>query len=146
MPTIIDYSIGSLGEVKYSRLTLSEFQNIYGQGWVLYEGQSIVGTPLATLLSISTLEDARALFPRAGNNGRSDGFANPDGDQVAGTNNQDRFASHGHSYGTYGNSPGVTGNIASSADILRSSGSTNATGGSETSSKSIILNAFIRVA
>jgi hypothetical protein len=149
MPTILDYSIGSLGEVKYSRLTEAQFQAIYGTNWVLYDGRSIVGTPLATLLSISTLEDHRALFPRAGNNGRSDGYADPDGDQVAGTNNLDKFLNHSHQE-TYspagGGGPGIQGvGGAGQANTYLFTDGANQGGGNETAGKSMILNAFIRI-
>lgn len=149
MPYIQDDSLGGLGEVKYWRLTQSQAQALYGPGWVLYEGQSIAGSALATLLSISTLEDHRALFPRAGNNGRSDAYANPDGDQIAGTNNQDRFASHIHNAKNVNSAGGNNNQISSQGGDSGSFRTANdvvmATGGSETSGKSIILNAFIRI-
>jgi hypothetical protein len=145
MPYIQDDSIGTIGEVKYSRLTETQFQLLYGPGWILYAGQDITGSQLATQLGITTLEDFRALFPRAGNNGRSDSFANPDGDQVAGTVNLDKFASHNHSifsdesFGSF-SSPNCATGLNNHGNVP-----TQFTGQNETAGKSGILNCFIRI-
>jgi len=140
-------------------LTETQFQLLYGPGWVLYAGQSIVGSQLANMLSISTLEDFRALFPRAGNNGRSDSMMNPAGDQPAGTTNVDLTLDHVHFMTPYtGNTGSNTGSppitypsyqpIQTPGARYTGNGTPSyspGTMGAETAGKSGILNCFIRI-
>ena len=35
-----------LGEIRYSILTLEQFQKLYGKGWILMDGSSIIGSDL----------------------------------------------------------------------------------------------------
>jgi hypothetical protein len=63
-----------IGTVKYSLLTLVQFQAIVGSGWVLCDGSSCNPSDYHTLTGITTVKDYRGYF-LAGNKGslRGDG-------------------------------------------------------------------------
>jgi hypothetical protein len=87
----------SLGDIRQSLLTESQFQAINGTGWVLMDGRSITGSGLATLTGLTTLPDARGVVLRGKNNGRSTATGNPDGDVAVGTFQADQNGAHSHS-------------------------------------------------
>jgi len=101
--------VGALGSVQFSILTQTQFQAVYGTGWVLCQGQSISGSALASLTGITTLPDCRGMSLRGKNNGRSDGSQNPDGDVALGTYQADNFASHTHVQNTHGHTVNDSG-------------------------------------
>lgn len=142
--TVVTLDQGYIGQYLHSSLTESQMQTLYGVGWILADGRSVAGSAWATLTGNTNAPDARDMFLRGKNNGRADAFANPDGDQALGTQNQDKFESHTHTY-TFGQ--GDTSNVYPIAD-----GNTNlvnqptsATGGNETAPKSLIVNIFIKI-
>jgi hypothetical protein len=81
----IEDNAGQVGDVVDSILDEATIQSKRGPGWVLMDGRNIEGTELAQLTGWTTLPDARGIFRRAKNNGRSDGNQNPDGEVAIGT-------------------------------------------------------------
>ncbi len=91
-----DLATAGLGDVKYSILSETQFQNVNGDGWVLMAGQdkttlgigpsepSVFDYLDAANSSTTNLPDGRGLFLRGKNNSRSDGNENPDGDSLLG--------------------------------------------------------------
>jgi hypothetical protein len=91
-------SAGStVGDVRESLLTQTQFQAVNGPGWVLMDGRDISGSALATLTGLTSLPDARGVALRGKHHGRSDGGGNPDGDLAIGFSQADALGSHGHS-------------------------------------------------
>src|SRR6266540_3115535 len=85
-----------LGEIRYSILTPEQFQSLYGKGWILMDGSSIIGSDLEKTFNWTEVPDARGLFLRAKNNGRSDGRENQNGDLKLGQFQEDTLRSHNH--------------------------------------------------
>ena len=73
-----------VGMIVQSILTEAQFQALNGTGWVLMDGRNIAGSQYATITGTSALPDARGMFLRGKNNGRSDGNQNPDGEKNLG--------------------------------------------------------------
>jgi hypothetical protein len=74
----------AVGDVKESMLTESQFQEVMGNTWVLMDGRDVSGSDYASITGNTTLSDARGIFRRAKNNGRSDGQEDPDGERNLG--------------------------------------------------------------
>ena len=70
MPKVLDDSKGGLGTTVDSILTLVQFQALHGAGWVLSDGQNIVGSALHALTGQTTVADFRGEFKRGLDNGR----------------------------------------------------------------------------
>jgi hypothetical protein len=153
-----------VGTVVYSMLDQPTFQSQVNSGetWLLADGRSIAGLNLKfeTLTHASNIPNLLGVFIRGKNNGRSDGFQNPDGELALGQVTADRFASHDHGGGNHshntstqnGAAPDFGGIIVripsfGTFDSATSSSGAiiNAQGGAETSPKSVTLNPFIRV-
>ena len=138
----------NVGEVKQSILTEAQFSTEYGEGWVLMDGRDITGSDLATITGNTTLPDARGIFLRGKNNGRSDGSQNPDGDLAIGTTQADEVGGHDH--------PGVK-HTPYGYDIYFSIGNnqlgyadnrdevTGTSGGNESRPTNITVNTFIKI-
>ena len=140
--------VGSVGDIKDSRLTEEQFVLENGIGWLLYDGSDITGRRLATLISSNVLEDARGIARRGKNNGRSDGNENPDGDLALGTYTADKLGSHDHnsSLNTPTNQPSAAiGNGVRATTPGLGSFNTGLTGDNETSPKNLTVNVFIKV-
>jgi hypothetical protein len=88
-------SAGQVGDVVDSILDEATIQLLRGPGWVLMDGRNIEGTRLNELTGLTTLPDARGVFRRAKNNGRSDGNENPAGELAVGSNQSDSTATNG---------------------------------------------------
>lgn len=134
-----------LGEIRYSLLTPEQFQEYYGPEWILLNGSSILNSDLHRIFGWAKLPDARGLFLRGKQNGRSDNNGNPDGDLALGEYQRDMFESHTHSYTAYqfpnmGSSGKVVGVWGSSTDK-----STGFAGGIETRPRSITVNIYIKI-
>lgn len=91
-------SSGCIGDVKYSILAPDTFLTINGNGWRLMNGDSIIGTKLNQLYSVTKIPDARGIFLRGMNSGREDGFQNPENKNV-GEPQPDALKEHVHSFG-----------------------------------------------
>lgn len=95
-------STGCVGDIKYSILKPGVFTKRY-PGWVLLDGGSSIETDsifkvskLYNLLKVPSLPDARGVFLRGMNEGRSIETGNPDGDKPVGTRQSDEFETHDH--------------------------------------------------
>ena len=139
----------NVGEVKQSILTEAQFQSLYGDTWVLMDGRDITGSDLATVTGNTTLPDARGIFLRGKNNGRSDGNENPAGELAEGTYEADEFGSHFHRVSRENDVPGLqyhTARAFRGAYSTSGSGSTTDTvGGNETRPKNITVNTFVKI-
>lgn len=159
-----NHSEGHVGEIRYSILTEEQFQELYGREWELMNGQPLdSGSKLRALWGKGNLPDARGVFLRCKNNGRSDGRQNPGGDLAVGTYQADQFKSHNHSISVRGQvfynrfrndgdtwpggmAPGPVFDDAQTKGIARDYiPDTNGAGGSETNPRCITVNAFIKV-
>ena len=80
---------GFVGEYKYSDLTEAELQGEYGTKWILADGRDVTGSKYAEITGRNNVPDARGLFFRGKNNGRSDGNENPAGEQDLGSYEDD---------------------------------------------------------
>ena len=158
----------SIGDIRESVLTESQFQALNGPGWVLMDGRDISGSALDTLTSMSTLPDARGVVLRGKNNGRDNSTGNPDGDLAIGTAQTDQFGSHVHSVTANPHTGGSGGtdkiaafnqgyptNALGPVSFVVNSVQTRqipygrllaaATGGNETRVRSVTVNVFIRI-
>lgn len=162
---------GKIGEIRYSILTLEQFQELYGPTWELMKGQSISkDSELFHLWGKEELPDARGVYLRSANHGRAPAEGNPHGDSDAcGAYLSDNFKSHNHSGisgedapdhshghgwpGRYGDGGFDKGNKAGAIwDGARTHGASTrhrhsipAAGGSETRPRSVIVNTYIKV-
>ena len=67
-----------VGEIRYSILTRAQFRELYGEEWDLMQGQAIeADSELLQSWGKGHVPDARGLFLRGCNNGRTDFYANP---------------------------------------------------------------------
>lgn len=68
---VVDYNFDSqnleVGRVVASRMSLSQFQDIHGDGWVLCDGGSASGSLYATITGLTTVPDYRSEFLRGAN-------------------------------------------------------------------------------
>lgn len=155
---------GSIGEVRKSMLTLVQFQAQNGTGWVLADGQNVSGSKYHTITGSTTVPDMRGVFLRGKNNGRADGNQDTGGERALGNFQGDQMVSHRHRMysgsggggGTTlgnGSSQGVGGTTGASGlgyyDTAPSGGGNpyneNSGAGTETRSRNIAVNIFIKV-
>lgn len=136
---------GRVGDIKHSRLTEEQFIEQNGAGWILYDGSDITGTKLASIISLSVLEDARGQFLRAKNNSRSDGNENPDGDVALGTWQADELGNHRHSISGRAGKGTSNAQPVTVSDNYTSTAYTDYEGGNETRPKNLTVNIFIKV-
>lgn len=115
-PEAFNSSTLSLGSIQHSMLTPTQFTSLNGACWKLMDGSSIVGSQLATLTGMTTVPDARAMFFRGANNGRTDGYKNPQNMALGQTQNQDwkDFYMSNNNWGT-GYNHGWNGNQKATA-------------------------------
>src|SRR5690349_6825897 len=99
---------GMLGEIRYSILTVKQFQKLYGNEWVLMDGSSIQNSDLHNKFGWNKIPDARGVFLRSKNYNRSVKSGNPDGDLDLGKYQSDELVKHNHqqSAGDIGNGTG----------------------------------------
>lgn len=79
----------NVGAIQHSILTVEQFQSLNGDCWKLLNGQNIAGTDYAVLTNTTLLPDARGLFFRGANNGRTDSYKNSQNTALGGIQNQD---------------------------------------------------------
>jgi len=143
-------STGSVGEVKASLLTESQFQSQNGTGWVLSDGRDVTGSAFHALTGNTVIPDARGVALRGKNNGRADGNQNPDGDLAIGAFQGDSVQPHNHYYdftnGGVGapNTAMLTGSIGdiNGTVVIKSTGPNI---GTETRMRNITVNYFVKI-
>jgi hypothetical protein len=156
----------SIGDIRQSLLTESQFQALNGAGWVLLDGRSISGSALATLTGITTLPDGRGVVLRGKNNGRSTSTGNPDGDLALGFAQTDQNLAHGHEITSDAHTGGGNENLPAAFNqgyptnglgprsFVASVGPRNipygrllaaSVGGNEARMRNITVNTFIRI-
>ena len=149
---------GVVGEIRYSILSVEQFQEKYGTSWVLLDGRDIPDSTLSQL-GWKQIPDGRGLFLRCKNQGRKDGKQNPDGDLQVGRYQKDELCSHDHGRTPPGANEQVistawpdlgfqkivpcTGGMSSTA--LLNNLRTASTGGFETRPRCITVNAFVKI-
>ena len=145
----------TVGDVKQSLLSLSQFQNLMGDCWVQMLGQDVVGSDYASITGKDNLPDARGRFLRiAGGNA-----------PAVGVTQEDAFQSHKHKtssaytntglqlYGTYSPPSAVFNHgdgSSSSYGHLTSTAYTDGINGTprqanETRPQNLGVNAFIKI-
>jgi hypothetical protein len=144
----------NVGEVKQSILTEAQFQSLYGDTWVLMDGRDVTGSDLAVVTGNNTLPDARGVFLRGKNNGRSDGNENPDGESAIGTFQNDQNLAHNHLVPSWYVFSGGSPTAAQTTDTGLSAGTKNISSagsggpgrdGSEARPKNITVNTFVKI-
>ena len=167
--TILNIGDGTIGTIKISKMTESQFQSINGTNWILADGRSVSGSKYETIVGESSIPDLRGLYIRFKNNGQTGTWSNPDGDLSLGTLQDENYANHGHSvdsmsaegdhaHGMSRFNTQVGGLFGINMDFgtwrgMSVAGSHNHTigvgnsspGGNETTCKSMTLNAFIKI-
>ena len=113
----------SIGDVKYSYLSEAQFISENGPGWVLDDGRSIVGSKLHAKYGFTTTKDARGVFLRGKNNGRSDVYADPGGERAVGGIQGHSFQTHTHVQNPHDHSQGYNGTIQGSGSTNHANGS-----------------------
>ncbi len=89
---------GNLGEIRQSILNVTQFQEIYGQGWILMAGQNAQDSDLfrEKLWNESNIPDARGVFLRSSNEGRPTTEGCSEGNLGIGSYRADQFGSYNH--------------------------------------------------
>lgn len=153
---------GCVGDVKYSVLDPQQFNKINGAGWVLLSGTSLrevdslyQASPLKGITQISSLPDARGVFIRGMNEGRSKDSGDADGgdSRAVGSFQADQFKSHVHDIDNRNTATRNQERCASGngENIVCGDENTNATlkilpsGGSETRPRNIALYVYIKI-
>jgi len=87
-----------VGTIIYSMLDEGTFQAQIGAGetWVLANGRSLAGqgTAYEHVTHSTVIPNLLGVYVRGKNNGRNDGFQNPDGDLPLGQVTADKFRGH----------------------------------------------------
>lgn len=152
--TLADRAVdeGHVGEIRYSLLDLTTFQSLYGEKWELLAGQDITDPILTNQLG-SKLPDARGMFLRGMNNGRTDAFKDPQSGRTVGHYQSDGAGEHGH-YLIDGQGTGASNYVGALGPTKESPlkvgnevGMTMTGPGivGETRPKNITVNAFVKV-
>lgn len=155
---------GHVGEIRYSILTLVQFQEKYGPEWELMKGQDIpTDSELLPLWGQAKVPDARGLFLRSSNAERDAATGNPGGELALGSYQADSFKEHDHGGGDhrhYSNFEqsatrdprGCSNNTVTSYPHHHQAWPTTLSGkiitpegGKETRPRSIIVNTFIKL-
>lgn len=86
---------GALGDVKHSALDPADFATENGATWIIADGRDVTGSDYHSLTALTTVPDYRGVFLRGKNESRADGFADPAGEKVVGTDYADTTAVNG---------------------------------------------------
>lgn len=148
---------GTIGDYKSAHMSEEQFQSANGPGWVLADGRNVVGSAWATLHAATTVPDSRGVVLRGKNNGRADGFENPDGDSSLGAFQNDAMQGHNHQLRAYtGGGAGINMGSGSSnsnnalVGFYSGSPSTDGTNGtpraaSESRMRNVTANHFLKI-
>lgn len=146
----INYLLASIlpvGSLIHAALTESQFQTLTSTGWILADGRNVSGSDYALVTGNSTVPDARGIYMRGKNNGRSTGTGDTSGEVGLGTYQADTFKAHTHTIS-------ATLLTDTGGDLATDDGSelarptqtvTGSTGNPETRSRAIVTNIFIRI-
>lgn len=159
-----------VGDIQYSILSESHFQQLHGSEWELLKGQDVpADSKLHTLWGQPKLPDPRGVFLRCANHDQNPDLGNPEGELAIGTYRGDTFKKHNHSGSTgedtpdhtHGHShPGIYGNggyaKGDNAGKNWHGGQTQGAsnrhkhsieweGGEETRPRNITVNAFVKI-
>lgn len=155
-----------VGTIVHSVLTLAQYQSLAGPGWVLAEGQSIIGSTLHSLTGMTNAPDARGRVLRGKNNGASGANYNPSELNLGEFQNQGTAKNglslsdpgHNHSIPTWFSENGSSGSYApnvqgyggagpygSAPTSSSGTGVTLGAGDNETRMKNITTNIFIKI-
>lgn len=87
----------TVGDIKYSMLEPDKFEELNGPGWVPMMGQYLpVNCELALFTGMKKLPDARGVFLRGMNLGRSSKTGDTNGRREVGSYQRDELKSHNH--------------------------------------------------
>lgn len=162
-------NIMPVGSVIPSMLDEATFQLKTSSDWVLCDGRSVVGSEYEALTGSSNIPDARGVFIRGKNNGRSTGTGNSAGDLALGTYEADDNKAHNHGgtsgpdspahihtyemYNNFGSGGGAKGSDGTGGS--QGQGTTNAptynhyhsiaSEGSEGRPRNVTMNYFVRI-
>lgn len=90
-----------IGSVVMSPLSEPEFSSQPGGiNYFLCDGRTAAGTQYQTLFGKSAVPDMRDMFVRGKNNGRSDAYTNPEGEQLLESPHSDWYGYHSHNFAT----------------------------------------------
>ena len=172
MPRLIDDSIGGIGASATAYLTEAQFQGLFGTGWILQDGRSVVGSRYAALTGATNAPDARGRVIRGKDNSAS---VNPDGELALGQVQGDAFGSHTHVQNAHnhtqdphvhnaagetaargtgpntgwgiaaGQTNGAAGVQSATATNQAATATNQSSGGNETRMKNVTANHFIRI-
>lgn len=118
IPVAAEPASPNIGDIVSSIFPESLFVRLHGPGWVLADGRDVTGTKYAFLGS-SKVPDLRGMFLRGMNAGRTDQYADPGGNRVVGSYEDDTTAlpklgfrttnagTHNHGGKYVGNGPGM---------------------------------------
>jgi hypothetical protein len=132
----------AVGDIRQSFLTEVQFQSLNGSDWVLCDGRSVTGSSYETITGNPNIPDARGVFLRGKNNGRTDGNENPDGELSLGAYQADEYESHTHAAAQYHPNSAPAGGVEGVVAGVSSSG---ASGGNETRPKNVTVNNFVKI-
>lgn len=96
----INYLLASIlpvGSYAFTALTEAQWQDETSDGWILADGRDVTGSAYAVLTGNTTAPDARGLFLRGKNNGRSTATGNPV-EESLGTYEADTIKAHTHPF------------------------------------------------
>ncbi len=155
---------GHVGDIQYSILFESQFQQLHGKEWELLKGQEVPwDSELRSFWTDSHLPDGRGVFLRSANHGRPRTEGNPEGTLPMGRYQTDVMVSHRHTVGpTRGGSTFIsrgkgdcelqhgihTGGCFhdnGAAGITRDTLHMSHEGGSETRPRNITVNVFVKI-
>jgi hypothetical protein len=143
-------SIGTIGDIRTSMLTLAQFQAINGTSWVLANGASCSSTAYGVLTGNSTLPDFRGEFIRGLDNGRGVDSGRTMGSAQAQATAVNGLHDNGHTH-TFTNATGG-GTLVTPGGGTPFTSNTTATGyadfdstDSETRPRNVSANIFIKV-
>ena len=141
-----------VGTVIHSMLNPAQMNSVGGGVWVLMDGRSVEGSAYESITKQSRIPDARGLFLRAQNSGRSRSFGNPDGDMRPGATQGDQVGVHTHPISMH---PGLFAFVAPGLGVGANSGKTVAfnqisasvgeAGGNETRPRAMTLYVYIKI-
>lgn len=85
-----------IGTIVSSMLPPTQFRQEAGNGWVLANGRSVTDSRYAVLTGKENIPDLRGMFLRGLNEGRTDDFADPQGNRDAGSDQPQAYKKHRH--------------------------------------------------